>query len=108
MVVPVPATSRARATTVVVGTGKSGVVIGMNPSTGAKLWETPVGLHRNDHLKALKGPTTVLPGTFGGVLTPPASARGDVYVATLNAPDTRTRTRRPTTGAKPGPCRARW
>lgn len=29
-----------------------------------------------------------MPGTFGGVLTPPATAGGIVYVAVLNAPDT--------------------
>jgi outer membrane protein assembly factor BamB len=88
MVVPVPAARGRPATTVVVGTGKSGVVIGMNASTGRPLWRTPVGKHLNDTLAALSGPTEVLPGTFGGVLTPPASAHGTVFVATLNAPDT--------------------
>jgi outer membrane protein assembly factor BamB len=88
MVVPVPAASGRPATTVVVGTGKSGVVIGMNPRSGHQLWRTPVGIHENDTLNALSGPTEILPGTFGGVLTPPASAHGTVFVATLNAPDT--------------------
>jgi glucose dehydrogenase len=88
MIVPVPASARKPATTVVVGTGKSGVVIGMNPANGRQLWRTPVGKHLNDTLPALTGPTEVLPGTFGGVLTPPASAHGTVFVATLNAPDT--------------------
>jgi outer membrane protein assembly factor BamB len=73
---------------IVVGTGKSGVVIGMDAKTGKALWLTPVGLHRNDNLTALTGPTTVLPGTYGGVLTPPASADGQVFVATLNASNT--------------------
>ena len=88
MVVPVPAGQGHPATTVVVGTGKGGEVIGMNPSNGHQLWKTPVGKHLNDDLKALSGPTEILPGTFGGVLTPPASAHGQVFVATLNAPDT--------------------
>ncbi|HEY6427187.1 MAG TPA: PQQ-binding-like beta-propeller repeat protein [Acidimicrobiales bacterium] len=87
MVVPVPPSHGHPATTVVVGTGKGGVVIGMNPANGRQLWRTPVGLHVNDGLTALTGPTEVLPGTYGGVLTPPASAHGTVYVATLNAPD---------------------
>ena len=82
MVVTLAGSSRS----IVVGTGKSGVVIGMNARTGRALWQTPVGLHSNDDLNALIGPTTVYPGTFGGVLTPPASADGQVYVATLNAP----------------------
>jgi glucose dehydrogenase len=88
MVVRVPASGGRPAATVVVGTGKAGVVIGMNPRTGRQLWRTPVGLHKNDNLPALSGPTEILPGTFGGVLTPPASAHGTVFVAALNAPDT--------------------
>jgi outer membrane protein assembly factor BamB len=44
-----------------------------------------VGIHENHSLTALPGPTSVAPGTYGGVLTPPASADGNVYVATLNA-----------------------
>jgi glucose dehydrogenase len=88
MVVPVPPAGGRPATTVVVGTGKGGVVIGMNPRTGRSLWRTSVGLHRNDGLSTLSGPTEILPGTFGGVLTPPASAHGTVFVAALNAPDT--------------------
>ncbi len=87
MVVPVPAAAGHPAATVVVGTGKGGVVIGMNPLTGRQLWRTPVGIHKNN-VSALSGPTEILPGTFGGVLTPPASAHGKVFVATLNAPDT--------------------
>jgi glucose dehydrogenase len=88
MLVRVPASEGIPATTVVVGAGKSGVVIGMDPSSGRQLWRTPVGKHLNDTLPALGGPTEVLPGTYGGVLTPPASAHGTVFVATLNAPDT--------------------
>ncbi|HZR81125.1 MAG TPA: PQQ-binding-like beta-propeller repeat protein [Candidatus Binatia bacterium] len=74
--------------TVAVATGKLGRVIGHDRDTGELLWETPVGVHRNDELTALTGPTAVLPGTFGGVITPPAAANGVVYVATINAPTT--------------------
>ena len=84
MIVDIPGTSRQ----VVVGTGKNGEVLGLDPASGRLLWETPVGIHHNGELPALSGPTEVLPGTFGGVLTPPASAAGFAYVATLNAPDT--------------------
>jgi outer membrane protein assembly factor BamB len=87
MVVRIPPKNGRPSRTVVVGTGKSGIVIGMDPVTGRQLWRTPVGDHLNDSLKKLSGPTEVLPGTFGGVLTPPASADGIVYVAALNAPD---------------------
>lgn len=88
MIVGVPASGGRPASSVVVGTGKGGVVIGMDPQTGRQLWRTPVGLHKNDNLTTLSGPTEILPGTFGGVLTPPASAHGTVFVAALNAPDT--------------------
>jgi len=88
MIVRVPSADGRPERTVVVGTGKSGYVIGMDPKSGKLLWRTPVGIHQNDNLKALAGPTEILPGTFGGVLTPPASANGTVFVATLNAPDT--------------------
>jgi glucose dehydrogenase len=71
---------------IVVGTGKGGQLLGMNPATGRLQWQTSVGIHQNHSLTALTGPTSVMPGTYGGVLTPPAAAGGTVYVATLNAP----------------------
>jgi outer membrane protein assembly factor BamB len=74
--------------TIVVGAGKGGQVLGMDPSTGRLLWQTTVGIHENHSLTALSGPTEVLPGTYGGVLTPPSTADGVVYVAALNAPST--------------------
>jgi glucose dehydrogenase len=73
---------------VVVATGKAGVVVGLDPATGRALWSTKVGSHHNDDLTKLDGPTKVLPGTFGGVLTPPATADGTAYVAVINAPST--------------------
>lgn len=84
MIVSIPHSSRQ----VIIGTGKSGLVVGLNPSSGRLLWRTLVGMHHNGEVRSLSGPTVVLPGTYGGVLTPPASADGTVYVATLNAPDT--------------------
>lgn len=71
---------------VVVGTGKLARVIGHDPETGEVLWDTEVGFHQDDDLTELDGPTTVAPGTYGGVITPPATADGVVYVAVLNAP----------------------
>ncbi len=73
---------------VVIGAGKGGQVLGMDPATGKLLWKTAVGVHEHHDLTALTGPTEVMPGTYGGVLTPPATADGVVYVATLNAPAT--------------------
>lgn len=71
---------------VLVSSGKSGVVVGLDPDDGSVLWRTEVGHHRNDDLDALDGPTTVAPGTYGGVLTPPSTADGVVYLATVDAP----------------------
>jgi outer membrane protein assembly factor BamB len=85
MIVDIPGSAPRQ---VIVGTGKSGEVLGFDPTSGRLLWRTPVGMHHNGALPALAGPTDVLPGTYGGVLTPPASAGGFVYVAALNAPDT--------------------
>ena len=79
---PTPSTS------VVVGTGKGGIVVGLDPTTGHLLWSTPVGIHHNDNLTELTGPTKIEPGTFGGVITPPATADGVVYAASINAPTT--------------------
>jgi alcohol dehydrogenase (cytochrome c) len=73
---------------VVVATGKAGVVLGLDPASGRVLWSTKVGSHHNDDLTKLDGPTKVLPGTFGGVLTPPATADGTAYAAVINAPST--------------------
>jgi outer membrane protein assembly factor BamB len=73
---------------VVISAGKGGYVLGLNPLNGHRLWKTAVGIHRSGDLPELTGPTTILPGTYGGVLTPPASADGLVYAATLNAPST--------------------
>ncbi|HET8932972.1 MAG TPA: PQQ-binding-like beta-propeller repeat protein [Polyangiales bacterium] len=72
---------------IVVSTGKEGRVWANRRDTGEVLWgPIPVGMHKNDELKELTGMTELLPGSFGGVLTPPALADGVVYVAELNAP----------------------
>lgn len=73
---------------IVVSAGKSGEVVGLDPGTGRVLWQRAVGIHRHDADRTLTGPTDVWPGTYGGILTPPAAADGVVYVATLNAPST--------------------
>jgi glucose dehydrogenase/plastocyanin len=73
---------------VVIGSGKLGHVIAFDRQTGDQLWDTPVGLHRNDDLKTIPaGKTvTVAPGVFGGVETPMALADGVVFVPVVNVP----------------------
>jgi glucose dehydrogenase len=73
---------------VVVGTGKDGVVYGLDPASGEVRWKTPVGLHMNDELTVIEEPTLVAPGNLGGVETPPATADGIVYLPVVNAPST--------------------
>lgn len=75
---------------IVISSGKSGIVLGVDPDTGDERWRTKIGKHENDDLDALPGPTKVYPGTFGGVLTPPASADGVVYLPVINSPVTLT------------------
>ena len=72
---------------VVIGTGKLGRVIGFDPG-GNVLWDTPVGMHKNDDRKRFEGEVTVLPGALGGVVTPIAIADGLVFAAVVNAPGT--------------------
>jgi len=74
-------------TQIVVSTGKEGRVWANRRDDGKVFWgPTEVGMHKNDQLTELTAATEVLPGSFGGVLTPPALADGVVYVAELNAP----------------------
>lgn len=71
----------------VISTGKEGRVWATRRDNGEVLWgPVSIGMHKNDELSELTGPTEVYPGSFGGVLTPPALADGVVYVAELNAP----------------------
>jgi glucose dehydrogenase len=70
---------------VAVSTGKVGVVYGLDADTGERLWRTEVGVHQNDDLTEIDGPTEVLPGSLGGVLTPIAIADGTIYATVVNA-----------------------
>ncbi len=68
----------------VVGAGKAGRVIAWDRSTGALLWETVVGVRRNDRGPLPTRPVTVCPGLLGGVETPMASAAGRVFVPVVD------------------------
>jgi glucose dehydrogenase len=70
---------------VIVSAGKSGVLVGLDPDDGTVLWQAEVGVHDDDDLTELDGPTFINPGTYGGILTPPATADGVVYAATVDA-----------------------
>ena len=71
---------------IVIGGGKTGTVIAFEADSGEVLWETGVGLHKNDHLDSISagGEVEVFPGIAGGVETPMAYADGVVYVPVVN------------------------
>ncbi len=90
-----PISARTDGDSVVIGSGKMGDVYEMNAGTGKLIWKTPVGAHNGhdddslvalEHRSTLKAPLTILPGSFGGVLTDLAVAGNSVYVATLDLP----------------------
>ena len=70
---------------IVINSGKHGRVAAFDPADGTPLWDTPVGVHKNDDVAAFEGELWVLPGVLGGVITPIATAEGVVYVAVVNA-----------------------
>lgn len=79
-------TLNGEAREIVIGAGNLGRVVAFDRDTGEELWDTQVGLHQNDELKAIpEGETiTVYPGARGGVETPIAYADNTVYVAVNN------------------------
>lgn len=80
----------------VIGAGKSGIVIALNRETGKLVWKRPVGTHnghdrdglyamRHEYSK-LKMPETVYPGELGGVIAPMASDGSTIYAPVVNFP----------------------
>ena len=90
-----PIAATAGGVPVVIGSGKLGYVYEMNAKTGKLIWKAPVGEHNGhdndsrlmlEHKLTIKAPYTILPGSFGGVLTDLALAGHSIYVATINLP----------------------
>ncbi len=69
---------------VVFGAGKAGLVIAWDRSTHARLWESAVGVHRNDRGPLPRHQVSVCPGLLGGVETPMAYAEGRLYVPVVD------------------------
>ena len=69
---------------VVFGAGKAGLVYAWDRTTGRRLWQTAVGLHRNDRGPLPSRRVTVCPGLLGGVETPMAYAAGRLFVPVVN------------------------
>lgn len=64
-----------------IGSGKTGTVVGLAADSGKLVWRAKVGKHENDELETLPSdPIEVFPGALGGVLSLPAYADGAVFV----------------------------
>ena len=74
----------ANGTRLVIGGGKGGHVIAWNRDTHKRVWETTVGIHRNDTGPLPRRRVTVCPGLYGGIETPMAYASGRVFVPVVN------------------------
>lgn len=77
----------------VIGAGKSGIVIALDRKTGKLLWKRPVGMH-NGHddigKEAMEGktpkyPVEIIPGSLGGVIAPMATDGSTVFVPVVNS-----------------------
>lgn len=77
----------------VIGAGKSGIVIALDRKSGKLLWKRPVGMH-NGHddigKEAMEGkepklPVTLLPGSLGGVIAPMATDGKTLFVPVVNS-----------------------
>jgi alcohol dehydrogenase (cytochrome c) len=79
-----PILGRAGNLDAVFGAGKAGRVIAWDQGSHSRLWETEVGVHRNDHGSLPRKPVDVCPGLLGGVETPMASANGRLFVPVVD------------------------
>jgi alcohol dehydrogenase (cytochrome c) len=79
-----PILTTARGRPIAVGAGKGGLVIAWDRQTHRRVWQTSVGIHRNDRGPLPRRPVSVCPGLLGGVETPMASAGGRVFVPVVD------------------------
>jgi len=83
---------------IVAASGKSGIVLAADPKTGKVLWQRAVGKHNghdDDGLLAMRGeeskiktPSTVYPGSLGGVIAPMSTNGSSLFVPIVNNPIT--------------------
>jgi alcohol dehydrogenase (cytochrome c) len=79
-----PILATLRRGNIVFGAGKAGRVIAWNRDTRRRLWDTAVGLHRNDAGPLPLHRVTVCPGLLGGVATPMAYSDGRLFVPVVD------------------------
>jgi outer membrane protein assembly factor BamB len=83
---------------IVAASGKNGIVLAADPKTGKVLWQRAVGKHNghdDDGLLAMRGeeskiktPSTVYPGSLGGVIAPMSTDGSTLFVPIVNSPMT--------------------
>ncbi|MEA2530412.1 MAG: hypothetical protein QOG89_2056 [Thermomicrobiales bacterium] len=75
-------------TALAIGSGKTGTLLAISTKAGDIVWQTAVGLHRNDDLAELPPgeEIEVAPGAWGGVISPIASADGLIFVPVVDFP----------------------
>jgi outer membrane protein assembly factor BamB len=66
------------------GAGKAGLVIAWDRRTHERLWQSAVGVHRNDRGPLPRRRVSVCPGLLGGVETPMALAGGRLFVPVVD------------------------
>jgi outer membrane protein assembly factor BamB len=91
-----PILTKAGGRSLVVAAGKSGIVLAADPETGKVVWQKAVGKHTGhdeDGLLAMrheeskiKRPSTVYPGSLGGVIAPMSTDGKSVFVPIVNSP----------------------
>jgi outer membrane protein assembly factor BamB len=79
-----PMLASAGGTPLVIGAGKSGLVIAWNRRTHQRVWTASVGRHRNDEGPLPRRLVSVCPGLLGGVLTPMAYSDGRVFAPVVD------------------------
>ena len=83
---------------IVVAAGKSGIVLAADRETGKVIWQRAVGKHSGhdeDGLLVMRGetakiktPSTVFPGSLGGVIAPMSTDGTTLFVPIVNSPIT--------------------
>lgn len=70
----------------IIGSGKTGTVVALDPESGKLVWRAKVGRHENDDLDEIPaGKTvTVFPGALGGVISATAYADSAIYVPVVD------------------------
>jgi outer membrane protein assembly factor BamB len=73
---------------IVIGTGRSGVVIALDRDSGERIWEIRVGRQQNTDLESFPIDRTIqiYPGVYGGIASPLAYADGILYAAVNHLP----------------------